>query len=87
MNATSSGSYSTPPLIIGAYEVSAEQPGFKKFVVSGIPLQSGQTYRQDITLTLGDLTQTFQAVSAMSREDLLVSTPITASVEYCSTQI
>ncbi len=57
---TASGNYSTPPLIIGTYEVSVAAPGFKTFHAAGITLASGQTYRQDISLEVGQVQQSVE---------------------------
>ena len=47
------GNYIAPGLAVGRYEVRVEQAGFKKFVLSGITLQVGQSARVDIRLELG----------------------------------
>jgi hypothetical protein len=57
---TASGNYSTPPLIIGTYEVSVAMPGFMAFHASGINLASGQTFRQDIPLQVGEVHQSVE---------------------------
>ena len=62
---TDSGNYSTPPLIIGTYEVSVAVPGFKAFHASNINLASGQTFRQDIALQVGEVQQSVE-VSAQT---------------------
>src|SRR5262245_47364321 len=54
------GNYTTPPLIIGVYEVRVEMSGFKTFTASGIRLDSGQTFRQDVRLEVGEVTQTLE---------------------------
>lgn len=64
---TTSGNYSTPPLIIGTYEVSVAQKGFKAFHASGITLASGQTFRQDVALQVGELQQSVE-VSAQTEQ-------------------
>jgi len=55
-----SGNYTVPFLRVGAYEITAEQAGFKKFVQSGVTLEVGQTARVDIVMQLGDVKQTIQ---------------------------
>ncbi len=57
---SSDGNYSTPPLLIGTYEVSVSLPGFKAFHVAGISLASSQTFRQDVTLQLGNVQQSVE---------------------------
>jgi hypothetical protein len=58
------GNYSTPPLILGTYTLQVEKAGFKTFVRPGIILTSGRTYRQDVTLELGAVTQTIEVKAA-----------------------
>ena len=65
-----SGNYSTPPLIIGTYEVTVQNTGFKTFHASGITLASGQTFRQDVALQVGQLQQ---AVEVSAQTDQLNS--------------
>lgn len=60
-----SGNYSTPPLIINTYEVTVKATGFKTFHVSQIVLASGQTFRQDVNLQVGEVQQAVE-VSAQS---------------------
>jgi hypothetical protein len=47
------GYYTFPPLIVGAYEVSAESPGFKKEIRRGINLQIDQSAEINLQLQLG----------------------------------
>jgi hypothetical protein len=65
---TSSGDYSTPPLILGTYSVKAEQQGFTVSVQTGIVLQGGVNYRQDLALKPGSVTQT---VTVKSQAELV----------------
>src|SRR6266850_3521914 len=58
------GNYVLPALIPGNYSVSAELPGFKKFVREGVVLQVSQVGRIDIRLDLGSLEDTIQVTSA-----------------------
>ncbi len=57
---SASGNYSTPPLIIGVYEISVATPGFKTFHAAGINLASGQTFRQDVSLEVGQVQQSVE---------------------------
>lgn len=59
VNVTSNdvGNYVAPNLIPGKYRISAEQPGFKKFIVEGVELASAQDFRVDIRLEVGEMTQ------------------------------
>ena len=61
---TSDGLYNFPRLPIGAYEVRAENPGFRTAVQSGIVLQLNQNARVDINLSVGDVNQTVEVTSA-----------------------
>ncbi len=62
-----SGNYSTPPLIIGRYEVTVQTAGFKSFHASDITLASGQIFRQDVALQVGELQQNVE-VSAQTEQ-------------------
>jgi hypothetical protein len=55
-----SGNYSTPPLQIGTYTVTVEKEGFKLYTFQGIVLTGGQTYRQDVKLDVGAVTQSVE---------------------------
>ena len=46
------GNYTSPPLNVGAYEVAAEQAGFKKEIHGGIRLQVDQ--RAEINLQMSE---------------------------------
>jgi Carboxypeptidase regulatory-like domain len=52
------GNYSTPPLILGTYTFQVEKEGFKTSTTKGIVVTGGQTYRQDVKLEVGAITQT-----------------------------
>jgi hypothetical protein len=54
------GSYTIPQLLPGAYDVTAEAKGFKKTTVLNIELQVQQTGRIDISLKVGEVTQTVE---------------------------
>ena len=60
LKTSSEGNYSTPPLIIGTYEVAVALPGFKAFHASDINLASGQTFRQDVALQVGEVQQSVE---------------------------
>jgi hypothetical protein len=55
--ANHSGNYVFPNLLIGAYEVSAEAKGFKRYSRRPVELQVDQTVRVDIQLQLGDVSE------------------------------
>lgn len=61
---TAEGTYYVPFLGIGAYEVTVEAAGFKKFVRTGIVLEAGITTRIDIALEVGALTQEVEVSAA-----------------------
>jgi hypothetical protein len=44
----------------GIYKITVEKSGFKTYVYSGLAVEIGQTLHQDVTLTLGQVTQTVQ---------------------------
>src|SRR6476660_6831916 len=51
-----SGNYAVPLLPVGVYTVSAEAPGFKKKITTGIVLEVNQEPRVDIVLEVGSIT-------------------------------
>jgi len=53
----SAGNYSTPPLTLGTYTLEVEKDGFKLATSHGIVVTGAQTYRQDVQLQLGSVTQ------------------------------
>src|SRR5574340_295973 len=53
----SRGEYTVPFLRPGAYQVSADVPGFKKFLRSDLVLNVGQVATVDIRLEIGSLTE------------------------------
>lgn len=52
-----SGGYSVPSLPVGAYEVTAEKPGFRREMLRGIDLVVGQEAVVDLTLQVGGVDQ------------------------------
>ncbi len=77
---TSEGNYSTPPLVIGTYGVSVSVPGFKAFRATGISLASGQTFRQDVALQVGEVQQSVD-VSAEAQQLNTDNPQVSASVD------
>lgn len=61
-NAT--GVYAFPRIPASAYELSVESPGFARSVRSGIALELNQRARVDITLQLGEVTETIEVTGA-----------------------
>ena len=51
------GLYTSPLLVLGNYTVTVEHAGFKSGVQSNIQLAGGQTYRVDMTLQLGAVSE------------------------------
>ncbi|PYV39802.1 MAG: hypothetical protein DMG06_22185, partial [Acidobacteria bacterium] len=60
VSTTGDGNFATPPLILGTYTVKVEKQGFKTFLRSGITITGGTIYRQDVTLEVGEITQTVE---------------------------
>ncbi len=58
------GNYLVPNLKPGEYSVTAEFPGFKKFVRDRIPLQIDQRARVDASLTLGTTSEVVEVTGA-----------------------
>ncbi|MBI3207425.1 MAG: TonB-dependent receptor [Candidatus Solibacter usitatus] len=58
-----SGAYTVAGLVPGAYELTAELTGFKKYLQSGITLQVNQSARVDFTMQLGALTEAVQVTA------------------------
>ena len=54
------GVYNFPPMAPGAYELSCESTGFKRFVQTGLVLETGLTKRVDIALEVGAVTETIE---------------------------
>lgn len=57
------GNFSTPPLQIGLYTVEVQKAGFKTFSQTGIRLMGGQTWRQDVKLDVGSVTQSVEVTA------------------------
>lgn len=55
---TDTGNYSIVQLPIGAYEISLEVKGFKRYARQGIRLSPAQVLRNDISLEIGSNTET-----------------------------
>ena len=60
------GYFTSTPLIVGEYQVSAEKTGFKKTVRSGITLQVDQRAEVDIALALGNVAESVQVTAEAS---------------------
>jgi len=64
VGSNSAGNYSTPPLTLGSYRVDVEKQGFKTFSRPGIVLTGAVTYRQDVKLEVGAVTETVEVTGA-----------------------
>lgn len=61
------GNYSTPPLQIGLYTVEVRKEGFKAFSQTSIRLTGGQTWRQDVKLEVGAVTQSVEVMATATQ--------------------
>ncbi len=61
---TAEGNYIIPYLNVGEYEVSVEAAGFKKFLRTGVLVQTGSTVRIDIPLEVGAVNQEIEVTTA-----------------------
>jgi hypothetical protein len=57
---SSDGSYTAPLLPPGAYTITVEKPGFSKLVQSGLSLETNQRAEVNLTLQVGQVTETVQ---------------------------
>ncbi len=80
MKTSSDGNYSTPPLIIGTYGVAVSLQGFKAFRATGINLASGQTFREDVALQVGEVQQSVE-VNAEAQQLNTDNPQMSASVD------
>jgi Carboxypeptidase regulatory-like domain len=67
VGSNSAGNYSSPPLGSGSYSVKVEKEGFKTFTRTDIVLSGGDTFREDVTLQLGALSQSVEVKAAASQ--------------------
>src|SRR5687767_5971016 len=73
------GSYSAASLPPGVYRIEASIPGFQSANVEGIRLTAGATARVDITLNLGQMSESVNVVAdaqQMQTQDAKVSTNV-----------
>jgi len=59
------GTYLTPYLIPGVYQLAVEKEGFKRFVRDNVVLQAQDRLRLDVQLELGELTQSVTVTEAV----------------------
>ena len=67
--ADSEGRYNFAQLSPGLYQLSATAPGFKKFVNSGLELQASQSAAFNITLSVGDVSQSVEVSASAALVD------------------
>ncbi len=60
----SNGSYTVSQLLPGTYELSAEAPGFKKYVRQGISLNANDTAELNLNLEVGSTSETVEVSAA-----------------------
>jgi Carboxypeptidase regulatory-like domain len=73
------GVYSFPAMQPGAYTLKVEMAGFKSFTETGIQLQVQQTARIDVTMEVGEVTQTVEVsggTALLTTENATVGTVI-----------
>jgi len=63
------GAYTTPPLVLGRYQVTVDLQGFKKALSSEMLLQGGDAVRYDVALQVGALTETVEVKSSEGLSD------------------
>lgn len=63
------GNYLFPLVDVGTYRVTVEHSGFKKNVQSGIVLEVNQNGRLDVTLEVGQATETIEVSAAVPQID------------------
>jgi hypothetical protein len=57
------GRYFLPALRVGQYSISAELPGFRRFVRDGVIVQLGQTVTLDVSLEVGGLSEEIRVLA------------------------
>src|ERR1019366_1429686 len=63
---TDTGNYTLSELPYGPYEVTVTVPGFKKLVRSGLTVQVAQTIRVDLSLEIGQATESINVTAEAS---------------------
>src|SRR5262245_40671626 len=58
------GSYAFPSLVPGGYSITAQLPGFQRFVREGVIFQVAQVASVDIQLVLGAITESVEVTAA-----------------------
>jgi len=70
------GFYSFPSLSVGAYDISVSETGFKTAIINGVLVQVGQNAAANVTLQVGEITE---SVTVTAEVPLLRTTESTAS--------
>ncbi len=60
LTTNSAGAYTTGPLVLGPYSVTVTMTGFKKSVSSGIALRATDMLRHDVTLQIGEMSESVE---------------------------
>ncbi|MHB1022948.1 MAG: carboxypeptidase-like regulatory domain-containing protein [Acidobacteriaceae bacterium] len=76
------GYYTAPSLLPGPYKITAEAPGFKKYVHVGINLQTQQNATENIVLQVGSTSQSITVTSDVP----LIDTASASSGQVLTTQ-
>src|SRR6267378_1245449 len=63
----SSGFYVFPTLAVGKYTVTAEVPGFKKTLQTGVSVDSASKLNVDLTMTVGAVSESVEVKSSASQ--------------------
>ena len=76
----SQGDYSFVTLVPGTYTLTVKAPGFQSYIKKGIVVNANEITRSDITLTIGNVTQTVTvsaqaAVLQTDRSDVVTDLP------------
>ena len=77
-----SGAYQSPPLVLGRYTVTVELTGFKKSVTSGIELGGGDAIRHDVSLQVGQFSESVQVQGTSGLDDTKADISHTVDERY-----
>lgn len=64
VSTSAAGTYSVPNLAAGTYRLEVQQSGFKHFVRSSVEVQVDVTSRVDVSLQVGDISESIEVTSA-----------------------